>query len=102
MLFFLSYLCLSSLNIDVITDLHMYPFEMPHELVSIKKNVENCDLVVYNGDFFDSVQCPHNKECNLDVLVTNFINYIEKPFLFTLGNHDGEGHVRKEIIDTFL
>ena len=97
----LNYFILSSVYVDVITDLHMYPYEMPHELVSIKENVKDSDFIVYNGDFFDSVECPHDKTCNLEVLVTNFLNYIEKPFMFTLGNHDGEGDIRNDIIDTF-
>ncbi len=86
-------------KLDIITDLHAYPYEIPHEINLIKNMVSTSDFVVYNGDLLNSVVCPNNKKCNILNLVNDFVTQINKSYIFTLGNHDGEGEIRNEIIN---
>ena len=86
-----------STKIDIITDVHAYPGKTPHEILSIKNIVKDSDFVIYLGDLFNSVDC---KQCNLPKQLDNFVSTINKPFLFTLGNHDGDGEIRNQLIET--
>lgn len=88
-----------STKIDIITDVHANPGETPHEINSIKNNVKDSDFVMYLGDLFNSVKCPILKKCNLPNQIDAFVTKINKPFLFTLGNHDGTGKIRNELIE---
>ena len=94
---FITLICnINSTKIDIITDVHAYPGRTPHEILSIKNNVKDSDFVIYLGDLFNSVDC---KICNLPKQLDNFVSTINKPFLFTLGNHDGDGEIRNKLIE---
>ena len=96
---FLHFNNIYSTKIDIITDVHAYPGKTPHEINLIKSNVQDSDFVMYLGDLFNSVECPKHKKCNLPNQVDEFVSIINKPFLFTLGNHDGSGNIRNELIE---
>ena len=86
-------------KIDIITDVHMYPGIIPHEINLIRDNVNDSDFVIYLGDLFNSVDCSNtNIKCNLTDQLNYFVRQINKPFLFTLGNHDGTGKIRNRLI----
>ncbi len=99
MLFLIYNLIFSSIYIDIITDLHAYPYKIPHELKIIKKNVDKSDFIVFNGDILNNVHCPKHKSCDIYNLTYDIVSIINKPYLFTLGNHDGEGKIRSKLID---
>ncbi len=84
---------------DIITDLHAYPNQIPPEINIIKNRVRDSDFIVYNGDIMNSVECSLFDKCNIEHQINRMISIIDKPFLFTLGNHDGDGKIRNSIIN---
>lgn len=101
-LFSILHLCSTNniINLDIITDLHSNPDKIPHEIIKIKNSVKDSDFVVYNGDILNDVNCPEKSVCNIYSLVDNIVNIINKTYIFTLGNHDGEGTVRNKLLST--
>ena len=75
------------MDICIFTDLHSAI--NPHKL---RFATLGCDLVIFVGDIvnFDVIDgCPDSDECQGNVeYMLDFVSFINKPFLFTLGNHD--------------
>lgn len=71
------------MKICTLTDLH-FTFEK-----SINTSVTNiCDLVIYVGDIFNFDAITKEQLDQALQFVDDFITQVNKPFLFTLGNHD--------------
>ena len=71
------------MKICTLTDLH---FTFGN---SIDTTVTNgCDLVIYVGDIFDFDAIKKEQLSEALQFVDDFIEQVNKPFLFTLGNHD--------------
>ena len=73
----------------VLTDLH---FNYNDDISYILPKIQQCNLLIFNGDIlnYDSIKdCPPSKNCTNAVQWLNTtISMFNKPFLFTLGNHD--------------
>lgn len=80
-------------NFVVLTDLHADVNVMPSELSKLKDILHNekygIDFYIIGGDFINIESCYHPMECDTAKHVLNIVNYLDKPFLFTIGNHDG-------------
>ena len=71
------------MKICTLTDLH---FSFGNSFDTSVTNI--CDLVIYVGDIFNFDTIAKEQLSEALQFVDNFISQVNKPFLFTLGNHD--------------
>ena len=85
---------MASLRVCFISDLHLRPYQgaTAARVQLVQVAVAPCDLLIYSGDVLMMDEC-HGKvaACVTHLaMARRFVDAIAKPFLFTLGNHDGE------------
>ena len=71
------------MKICTLTDLH---FTFGNSINTSVTNI--CDLVIYVGDIFNFDDLTKEQLDQALQFVDDFITQVNKPFLFTLGNHD--------------
>ena len=72
----------------LITDLHIKPpiSDDQQHIDNIKSAVVGCDVLVYSGDI---LTMDHAGGPQFYDLARTLVEDVGKPFMFTLGNHDG-------------
>ena len=80
------------MRVCLLTDLHLQPPAHSARLALIQQAVTPCDLVIYCGDILTMDSCHGDASVCTEhfVLARRVVDTIAKPFMFTLGNHDGE------------
>ena len=82
------------MRVCLLTDLHLQPPQtqaLSSRLENVRHAVVACELVIYSGDILTMDACNGNLlACSSYYSLARFVvDTIAKPFMFTLGNHDG-------------
>ena len=81
------------MKVCVLSDLHLQPplqLRLALRLQVVKQAVSSCELLIYSGDILTMDDCPSTEACAAHYeLARHVVDTVAKPFMFTLGNHDG-------------